>query len=191
MRVAEDKAQSNIARASALERLARVPNAEALDLASKALKNDDVLIRRAAIPVRPTLTPHPTERLAPLLHDTTRLVRMEAARALAGRRSRDCRATISKRSSRRWRNISRVSSSTPSVRKVTRTLQAFIWRAESRARRARNIRKRLRLIRPSTCDCRVGRIHPRQWRRERRRSPAAQGNGRESEVGRACACAGA
>ncbi len=85
MRFAEDKAQSNIARASALERLARVPNAEALDLASKALKNDDVLIRRAAIPVTANADAATRrERLAPLLHDTTRLVRMEAARALAG-----------------------------------------------------------------------------------------------------------
>lgn len=93
MRIAEDKAQSSIARASALERLARIPNQVALDLAAALLANDDASVRRSAVAVIANGDAATRrERLAPLLHDSTRLVRMEAARALAGEAEADMSA---------------------------------------------------------------------------------------------------
>ena len=84
-RVVDGAGQSLLARASALARLAQRPTHEAVGLAARSLAIDDPLVRLAAIGV---LAEAPVETrvkmLAPLLDDRTRLVRMEAARALAG-----------------------------------------------------------------------------------------------------------
>ena len=85
MRVIADESQSPIARASALARFSRPPTRDAVERAAEALANADPLVRMASIMVvanadaktRATL-------LAPLLSDPARVVRMEAARALAG-----------------------------------------------------------------------------------------------------------
>jgi Tfp pilus assembly protein PilF len=76
---------SAIARASAIGRLSRYPSLDVLNMAAQALKIEDPLVRSAAIQViagadtatRRTL-------LVPLLRDKTKLVRMDAARALVG-----------------------------------------------------------------------------------------------------------
>ncbi len=84
-RVIDGPGQSALARASALARLTQRPTREAIGLAARALAIDDPLVRLAAIGV---LAEAPVETrvksLPPLLVDKTRLVRMEAARALAG-----------------------------------------------------------------------------------------------------------
>lgn len=85
MRVAADGAQSAIARASALERLARAPSPEVLDLAASSAADGDPLIRMSAISVLAGADAATKRKaLTPLLRDKTRLARMEAARALAG-----------------------------------------------------------------------------------------------------------
>ncbi|MFA5955056.1 tetratricopeptide repeat protein [Hyphomicrobium sp.] len=76
---------SGIAKASALTRLARFQSPHVLDLAAKSLKIDDAAVRSAAVAIiagadattRRTL-------LIPLLADASALVRIDAARALAG-----------------------------------------------------------------------------------------------------------
>jgi tetratricopeptide (TPR) repeat protein len=85
MRIAEDGAQPAIARASAFERLARTPSPEAVELAARALAGDDPNTVASAISVL-SGADAATKRnvLPPLLRAKTRLVRMEAARALAG-----------------------------------------------------------------------------------------------------------
>ncbi len=85
MHIAEDGAQSAIARASAFERLARTPSPEAVELATRAVAGDDPNIVASAISVLSGADAQ-TKRavLTPLLRAKTRLVRMEAARALAG-----------------------------------------------------------------------------------------------------------
>ncbi len=84
-RIVDGAGQSPLARASALARLAQRPTRKAVGLAARALAIDDPLVRLAAIGV---LTEAPVETrvrtLPPLLDDKTRLVRIEAARALAG-----------------------------------------------------------------------------------------------------------
>jgi Flp pilus assembly protein TadD len=83
--VAEDKGQSFIARASALARLARAPTRESVALAARALAIDDPMIRVASISILSGADAETRRKtLVPLLGDATRLVRMEAARALAG-----------------------------------------------------------------------------------------------------------
>ena len=85
MRIAEDGAQSAIARASAFERLARTPTPEAVELATRALAGDDPTIVASAISVLSGADAATKRKvLAPLLRAKTRLVRMDAARALAG-----------------------------------------------------------------------------------------------------------
>lgn len=74
-----------LARASAITRLARSPSREAIELAVRALSIDDPLIRLSSIAVLSNADAGTRRKtLAPLLGDATRLVRMEAARALAG-----------------------------------------------------------------------------------------------------------
>ncbi len=85
MRIAEDGAQSAIARASAFERLARTPSPEAVELAARALAGDDPAVVASAISVLSGADAKTKrEVLTPLLRAKTRLVRMDAARALAG-----------------------------------------------------------------------------------------------------------
>jgi Flp pilus assembly protein TadD len=84
-RIAGDKVQPFVARASALSRLAHSPSREAVDLAARALSIEDPMIRTSSIAVLSNADVETRRRtLAPLLSDAARLVRMEAARALAG-----------------------------------------------------------------------------------------------------------
>lgn len=85
MRIVADVGQSAIARASALQRLSQSPTAAALQAARTALSDKDPMARAAAVAVFANADAA-TRRgaLAPLLSDETRLVRMDAARALAG-----------------------------------------------------------------------------------------------------------
>jgi len=83
--VARDDLQPAIARASALQRLGRAPGAGALDAARAGLGDADPLVRRAAVgAIEDVDATVRVELLAPLLADPVRIVRMEAARALAG-----------------------------------------------------------------------------------------------------------
>ncbi|HYA81266.1 MAG TPA: multiheme c-type cytochrome [Methylocystis sp.] len=77
--------ESAIARASAATRLKNLPSRASIELAARAAAIDDPLVRFASIAVLAEADVE-TRRaaLAPLLGDKTRLVRMEAARALAG-----------------------------------------------------------------------------------------------------------
>lgn len=88
--VIEDSGQSAIARASALQRLSRTPGATALPLARRALGDPDPMVRMAAVAVLAQADAATRrEALTPLLTDETRLLRMEAARALAGEAEAD------------------------------------------------------------------------------------------------------
>jgi predicted CXXCH cytochrome family protein len=80
-----DSRSSAIARASALQRFARAPTVEAVELATKALGDKNPKIRVAAVAVLANAdAATKAATLTPLLSDETRLVRMDAARALAG-----------------------------------------------------------------------------------------------------------
>jgi tetratricopeptide (TPR) repeat protein len=83
-RIARDPSNPAIARASALEALARYPSPRSIDAARKGLIDGDALVRRASIAA---LAPLPPEQrlklLAPLLDDPVRTVRMEATSVLA------------------------------------------------------------------------------------------------------------
>ncbi|WP_291165743.1 tetratricopeptide repeat protein [Hyphomicrobium sp.] len=83
--IAKASSEAPIARASAIARLRRFPSPQVLDFAASSLKIDDPQIRAAAVSVIAGAPPE-TRRslLAPLLRDETRLVRMDAARAIAG-----------------------------------------------------------------------------------------------------------
>lgn len=76
---------SGIAKASALTRLARFLSPQVLGLAAKFLKIDDAAVRSAAVAVIAGADA-PTRRtlLVPLLADASTVVRIDAARALAG-----------------------------------------------------------------------------------------------------------
>lgn len=83
--LAADPGQPAIARATALSRLDREPTATTLAVARTATRDPSPLVRRAAVDlladVPPTLR---APLLAPLLADSTRAVRIEAAQAMAG-----------------------------------------------------------------------------------------------------------
>ncbi len=80
--IARDGAHPAIARASALARLA--PGPAAPDAVRTSLKDPDALVRRAAARALEGAEPAlRLELLTPLLDDTVRAVRLEAARALA------------------------------------------------------------------------------------------------------------
>jgi predicted CXXCH cytochrome family protein len=83
--IVADGRSSAIARASALQRFAQAPTDEALDLATKSLGDRNPMTRSAAVAVVANADAATKARLlTPLLADETRLVRMDAARALAG-----------------------------------------------------------------------------------------------------------
>jgi predicted CXXCH cytochrome family protein len=83
--IIENRTQSPLARASAFARLARAPTPEALEIATKALSIDDALIRMSSIAVIAAADADTRRKaLVPMLNDASRLVRMDAARALAG-----------------------------------------------------------------------------------------------------------
>jgi tetratricopeptide (TPR) repeat protein/Zn finger protein HypA/HybF involved in hydrogenase expression len=82
--LARESVNPAIARATAIEDLARYPSRAAADAAQAALADPDALVRRASVGTL-TMLP-PAERLpllAPLLEDPVRTVRMEAASVLA------------------------------------------------------------------------------------------------------------
>lgn len=85
LRVLEDSSLSGLVRASAIARLARYPSRGSLAAIAAALQLPDPHIRTAAIAALsnvPTSIRRPI--LAPMLRDETAVVRMDAARALAG-----------------------------------------------------------------------------------------------------------
>jgi tetratricopeptide (TPR) repeat protein len=84
-RVAKDTSQPAIARASAVARLGRFLTPKSISIVIDALKDPDPAVRMAAIAALANADPR--VRLAllpPLLADDARIVRMDAARALAG-----------------------------------------------------------------------------------------------------------
>ena len=82
--IANDVAQSPMARASALERLALAGTADA-STAQRAAQDAQPLLRLASVGLAEMLPPQQQLRvLAPLLTDPLRAIRIEAARALAG-----------------------------------------------------------------------------------------------------------
>jgi predicted CXXCH cytochrome family protein len=90
MGIAAASSESAIARASAIVRLRRYLSPQVLEFAAGSLKIDDPQIRAAAVSVIAGADPE-TRRslLAPLLRDATRMVRMDAARAIAGEAERN------------------------------------------------------------------------------------------------------
>jgi tetratricopeptide (TPR) repeat protein len=81
--VAANLDESAIARASAIERLARLPGESALFAADAGLDDPSPLVRRAAVGVFGQLPPPQRKAVVPLLSDPSRIVRMQAARMLA------------------------------------------------------------------------------------------------------------
>jgi tetratricopeptide (TPR) repeat protein len=85
IKVVEDRSLSGIVRASAIARLARYPSPSVMQAISEALRHNDPDVRSAAVAAMSSIAPAARlSALAPLLRDETRLVRMDAARALAG-----------------------------------------------------------------------------------------------------------
>lgn len=85
IRVAEDNSLSGIVRASAIARLGRFPSRQVIAVLARALAVNDPDVRTAAIAALSSADP--ATRLAllvPLLRDRHRIVRMDAARELAG-----------------------------------------------------------------------------------------------------------
>jgi tetratricopeptide (TPR) repeat protein len=84
MALAADSSQPAMARAAAVEMLPNQPSPEALSAIKASLWNDDPLVRAAGISATNALPPDDrVAMLAPLLTDSVRLVRIDAARALA------------------------------------------------------------------------------------------------------------
>ena len=84
-RIAKDTTQPAIARASAIARLGRFLTPKSISIVIDALRDPDPVVRMAAIAALAEAGPR--VRLAllpPLLADNVRVVRMDAARALAG-----------------------------------------------------------------------------------------------------------
>jgi predicted CXXCH cytochrome family protein len=80
----EDKAQPAIVRASALSRLGPRLSPAGVDAATKALNDDDAVVRSAAVEALSGADPALRRQLLPrMLEDPVRQVRMDAARALA------------------------------------------------------------------------------------------------------------
>lgn len=85
IKVVEDESLPGNVRASALARLSRLPSRKVGDIVAKALQIADPDVRAAAISaVSRAGSTARSALLVPLLKDETRLVRMEAARELAG-----------------------------------------------------------------------------------------------------------
>jgi len=83
VQVAANLEESAIARASAIERLARLPGENAVFAAEAGLKDPSPLVRRSSIAVFEQLPPLQRKAVMPLLDDPSRIVRMQAARTLA------------------------------------------------------------------------------------------------------------
>lgn len=90
IRVAGDPLYPVIVRATALSLLTRYPGEDSLRALEVALSDPEPLIRRAAVQTIRLLDPAArSARIAPLLFDPVKAVRMEAASSLAGRPSQD------------------------------------------------------------------------------------------------------
>jgi tetratricopeptide (TPR) repeat protein len=83
IQVVNDTSQSAIARASALARIADRPTQQSVQVADAMLKDPSPLVRRAALEVIEALPPPSRTAAVPLLSDPVRIVRMQAAHALA------------------------------------------------------------------------------------------------------------
>jgi tetratricopeptide (TPR) repeat protein len=84
-KLATKNPSSGIALASALARMADFPSPSAVDIAAKALAIDDPAVRTSAVAIIAGADPATRRTLLPnMLRDGSRLVRMSAARALAG-----------------------------------------------------------------------------------------------------------
>ena len=83
LRVAEDRTEPGIARASALGRLGSIPNDAALGAVRRLLDDEDPLVRRAAVTAYGLAPAIARGDLLPRLDDSIRDVRLEAARRLA------------------------------------------------------------------------------------------------------------
>jgi Tfp pilus assembly protein PilF len=81
--IAADPAQSAIARASALDRLALRPDRTAIDAAGAALQDRSPLVRAAALEALAGLAPLERQVALPLLVDPVRTVRLAATNLLA------------------------------------------------------------------------------------------------------------
>lgn len=85
LKVASSSQTPAIVKASLFRRLALSPTPQSVRVAKDALTDPDPFVRASAISVLRTLDPSTRSRLlSPLLKDTSGLVRMDAARALAG-----------------------------------------------------------------------------------------------------------
>ncbi len=85
LRIIDDENQSAIVRASALQRARLSARPSDMAAARRALSDKDPLVRSSAIAVLAQAdAASRVDALVPLLSDETRLVRMDAARALAG-----------------------------------------------------------------------------------------------------------
>jgi tetratricopeptide (TPR) repeat protein len=81
----DDQTQPAIARASAIDRLANLLTPKSTDAVVRALKDADASVRQAAVEALANVDTDLRRRvLAPLLDDSVRAVRIEAARALVG-----------------------------------------------------------------------------------------------------------
>ncbi len=83
--LAADRGQPAIARASAIDRMAHQLTAATTASAREGLRDEDPLVRRAAVHALADADPRlRASLLAPLLEDAVRVVRIDAAAALAG-----------------------------------------------------------------------------------------------------------
>jgi predicted CXXCH cytochrome family protein len=83
--IATSQSASPIARASAIARLNQFPSPQLIETAIQSLKDQDAMVRAAAVAVLAEAEPQQRRiLLAPLLQDSSRIVRMDVARALAG-----------------------------------------------------------------------------------------------------------
>lgn len=90
IRVAGDPLYPVIVRATALSLLVRYPGKESLQALELALSDPEALVRRTAVQTICLLDPKGKgARIAPLLYDPVKAVRMEAASSLAGKPSQD------------------------------------------------------------------------------------------------------
>ena len=81
--LAQDISQPGIVRASALQRLDRIPGPEAMARITALLRDPDPLVRRAAVSAHQSLPPERREGLLVMLKDRVRDVRLEAVPLVA------------------------------------------------------------------------------------------------------------
>jgi len=140
--LAADASQPEIARASALQRLARQPSREGLEAIRAGLEKSDPLMRLAALQA---LRPLPPEaRLAlgkPLLGDALLAVRVEAASVLAGTPGADALPAF-QRAAAEFERVQRLNADRPEARA---TLGAFYAAGGRDAEAERELRSAIAL----------------------------------------------